>query len=51
VINATEVLGHFKDDPDLLEYAKIYLLAAKNKQEAMDYVKLHSGLDLHGTFQ
>ena len=41
-------LGHFKDDPDLLEYARIYLLAADDKQEAADYVKIHSGLDLYG---
>lgn len=41
-------LGHFKDDPNLLEYAKIYLLASQNKPEAADYVKTHSGLDLYG---
>ena len=41
-------LGHFRDDPELLEYARIYLLAAKNSSEASDYVKQHSGLDLYG---
>jgi len=44
-------LGHFRDDPDLLEYARIYLLAAKNKQEAADYVKIHSGLNLFEAYQ
>ena len=44
-------LGHFRDDPDLLEYARIYLLASKNKQEAADYVKVHSGLDLYEVCQ
>jgi hypothetical protein len=41
-------LGHFKDDPDLLEYARIYLLAAEGSPLASDYVKEHSGLDLYG---
>ena len=41
-------LGHFKDDPDLLEYARIYLLAAENSPEASDYVKKHSGMELYG---
>ena len=40
-------LGHFKDDPDLLEYARIYLLASSDQKEASDYVKVHSGLDLY----
>jgi len=44
-------LGHFKDDPNLLEYARIYLLAANNELEAADYVKFHSGLDLYGVCQ
>jgi len=42
-------LGHFKDDPDLLEYARIYLLASKNDLEAENYVKIHSGLSLYGS--
>lgn len=41
-------LGHFKDDPDLLEYARIYLLASHDSPVASDYVKEHSGLDLFG---
>lgn len=41
-------LGHFKDDPDLLEYARIYLLASKDSPVASDYVKNHSGLNLYG---
>jgi len=44
-------LGHFKDNPNLLEYARIYLLAADNDTEAANYVKLHSGLDLYGSYQ
>lgn len=40
-------LGHFKDDPDLLEYARIYILASQNNPEAASYVKTHSGLDLY----
>jgi hypothetical protein len=31
-------LGHFRDDPDLLEYARIYLLAATDAPEADEYL-------------
>lgn len=31
-------LGKFKDDPELLEFARIYLLAAKNDPEAEAYL-------------
>jgi hypothetical protein len=41
-------LGLFRDNPDFLEYARIYLLASKNDLEAAMYVKVHSGLDLYG---
>jgi len=41
-------LGLFRDDPDLLEYARIYLLASNNDPEAAKYVKDNSGLDLYG---
>ena len=41
-------LGLFRDSPDLLEYARIYLLAANDEPEAANYVKEHSGLDLYG---
>lgn len=38
-------LGKFKDDPQLLEFARIYLLANSNKEEDVeeynDYVKAH----------
>jgi len=37
-------LGLFRDNPDLLEFARIYLLAAKNDEEAENYVQKHSGL-------
>ena len=41
-------LGLFRDNPDLLEYARIYILAANNDPEAGEYVKIHSGLSLYG---
>lgn len=41
-------LGLFRDNPDFLEYARIYILAAQNDEEAAIYVKEHSGLDLYG---
>ena len=31
-------LGHFRDDPDLLEFARIYLLAFDNDEEWETYV-------------
>lgn len=40
-------LGLFRDNPDFLEYARIYLLASQDNPEAAEYVKLHSGLDLY----
>lgn len=40
-------LGLFRDDPELLEFARVYLLAADNHPEAAQYVKTHSGLDLY----
>lgn len=39
-------IGLFKDSPELLEYARIYLLASNNSPEAEAYVKTHSGLSL-----
>lgn len=39
-------LGLFRDNPDLLEYARIYLLAATDDPEAEEYVQRHSGLSL-----
>jgi hypothetical protein len=39
-------LGLFRDNPDLLEYARIYLLASKDDPEAEEYVQRHSGLSL-----
>jgi hypothetical protein len=32
-------LGHFRDDPDLLEFARIYLLASSSDPEAEDYLQ------------
>ena len=32
-------LGKFKDDPDLLEFARIYLLSSRGSQEANIYLK------------
>ena len=39
-------LGLFRDNPDLLEFARIYLLAAKDADEAERYVQMHSGMSL-----
>lgn len=35
-------LGQFKDDPMLLEMARIYLLASENDDEAEEYIKKYS---------
>jgi hypothetical protein len=39
-------LGHFRDDPDLLEFARIYLLANSNEKDNIkeynEYIKTHS---------
>lgn len=35
-------LGQFKDDPMLLEMARIYLLASEGDEEAEEYIKKHS---------
>ena len=35
-------LGHFRDDPDLLEFARIYLLASRDDPEADEYLEQHS---------
>ena len=32
-------LGHFRDDPILLEFARVYLLSAVNDKEADDYLR------------
>lgn len=34
-------LGQFKDDPMLLEMARIYLLASENDDEAEEYIERH----------
>lgn len=39
-------LGIFQDDPQLLEFARIYLLASENHEEAIQYVQKHSELNL-----
>lgn len=31
-------LGHFKDDPELLEFARIYLFASSGEKEADEYL-------------
>lgn len=36
-------LGHFRDDPDLLEYARIYILSSRGDQEADDYIESSNG--------
>jgi hypothetical protein len=35
-------LGKFKDDPELLEFARIYLLAFHDAPEAIDYLEVNS---------
>lgn len=35
-------LGHFRDDPDLLEFARIYLLSSQNDPEADVYIEKYS---------
>lgn len=37
-------LGQFKDDPNLLEFARIYLLASENDDEADKYIEKY-GVD------
>lgn len=37
--NCNMGLGHFKDDPMLLEFAKIYLLGSYGDQEYDEYIK------------
>ena len=34
-------LGKFKDDPELLEYARIYLLSSKDHSDAKSYIERH----------
>lgn len=34
-------LGHFRDDPSLLEFARIYLLSSRGDKEAEDYIVTH----------
>ena len=36
-------LGHFRDDPDLLEYARIYILSSRDSQEANYYIENSNG--------
>jgi hypothetical protein len=40
-------LGLFRDRPELLEYARIYLLASRDDPEAEEYIQKHSGLSLY----
>lgn len=40
-------LGLFRDDPDLLEFARIYLLSSRNEYEANLYLEAKSDFD-HG---
>ena len=35
-------LGHFRDDPMLLEFARVYLLSSNNDTEAEEYLEKHS---------
>lgn len=37
-------LGHFRDDPELLEFARIYLLSSQSDPEADVYIEKYSSL-------
>lgn len=37
-MNCNIGLGKFKDDPELLEFARIYLLASNSESEAEEYL-------------
>lgn len=41
-MNCNQGLGKFKDDPQLLEFARIYLLSAKESPEADAYLAEHA---------
>lgn len=41
-MNCNQGLGKFKDDPQLLEFARIYLLSAKDSHEAENYLARQS---------
>lgn len=38
-VNCNTGLGKFKDDPDLLEFARIYLLVSRENTEGLDYLE------------
>lgn len=44
-MNCNQGLGKFKDDPELLEFARIYLLAAKKDEEADVYLENNGAFD------
>lgn len=46
-INCNTGLGKFKDDPMLLEFARMYLLAFVGDEEWTAYKKQHTGLEEH----
>jgi len=37
-MNCNQGLGKFKDDPDLLEFARVYLLSSRDDPEADAYL-------------
>lgn len=38
-MNCNQGLGKFKDDPDLLEFARIYLLSSRGDHRADQYIR------------
>jgi len=45
-MNCNQGLGKFKDDPELLEFARIYLLSSTNSDEADAYLKSASSMEM-----
>ena len=41
-------LGLFRDNPDYLEFARIYLLSSEGSPEADEYIREHGQLNLYG---
>ena len=49
-MNCNQGLGKFKDDPELLEFARIYLLSSNNDKEADAYLENKGAYDYRKNF-